>query len=770
AEKPLDSSFASACLYTTHSLELLGYMIGTCLKDFNKRVRKIATAPLNKKKQVTFVEPGVKDATAASRSMPRVNRKKDMTLPAKNDKKKVKDHYRNNKSNVKQKNHVDSSISYKRTSLKFVKKPHVNKVWRVKQENSALELDSGCSKYMTGDRSRLRNFIKKFIGTFTFGNDHFGAIMGYEDYVIGDSVISRNDVVERRNRTLVEAAQTMLIFSKALMFLWAEAVATACYTQNQSLIHTRHNKTPYELVHNKKPDLTFFESSVLFVIIQMTVKILENYNQQLILEYSLVMHQAGKYKTRFYFFDAWTDKFMARTKSSSCSSLCTPTNKDLEILFQPMFDEYLEPPRVERSVPTDPTVQVPVNSAGTPSSTTIDQDAPSPSHSPSSSALQSPSLHQGVAAESTLMEDNLVAPVDNNPFINVFASKASSDASSSEDVSSVESTYVSQTLHHLDKIHEFDRLQVWELVPQPDCVMIIALKWIYKVKLNEYDDVLKNKARLVARDIDKKGELISRNHLHQFHTAFLNGELKEEVSVSQPEGFIDLDHLTHVYRLKKALYRLKQDPWVWYDTLSRFLLDNKFSKGADDPTLFTRKTGKHILLVKIYALPTKKNLEALKRVFRYLRGTINYGLWYPKDTAMALTAYEDADHEGCQDTRRSTSGSAHFLGDKLVSWSSKKHKSTTIFTIEAEYIVMSGCCAHILWMRSQLTDYGFAFNKIPSYYDNCSAIALCCNNVQHSSSRIYSPKHYQESGSNFYFGMKSMSPKALKHLQEEEGE
>ncbi|GKE83170.1 retrovirus-related pol polyprotein from transposon TNT 1-94 [Tanacetum coccineum] len=331
-------------------------------------------------------------------------------------------------------------------------------------------------------------------------------------------------------------------------------------------------------------------------------------------------------------------------------------------------------------------------------------------------------------------------------------------------------------------------------------------------------------------------------------TTFLNGELKEEVYVSQPEGFVDPDHLTHVYRLKKALYGLKQAPRAWYDTLSRFLLDNKFSKGAVDPTLFTRKTGKHILLVQIYvddiifastdpkacdifsnemsskfqmsmmgqmsfflglqvsqnpggifinqskfaleilkkfgmdscdpvdtpmvdrlkldedplgipvdqtrfrsmvgslmyltasrpdlvfvvcmcaryqASPTKKHLEALKRVFQYLRGTINWGLWYPKDTAMALTAYADADHAGCQDTRRSTSGSAQFLGDKLVSWSSKKQKSTAISTTEAEYIAMSGCCAQILWMRSQLTDYGFVFNKIPLYCDNHNAIALC---------------------------------------------
>ncbi|GKF47848.1 hypothetical protein Tco_0141099 [Tanacetum coccineum] len=128
-----------------------------------------------------------------------------------------------------------------------------------------------------------------------------------------------------------------------------------------------------------------------------------------------------------------------------------PTNKELDILFQPMFDEYLESTRAERPVSPALAVSILVTSASTPSSTTIDQDAPSPSHSPSSSALQFPSLHPGVAAESTLMEDIPFAPVDNNPFINVFALEPSSEASSSGDLSSAESPYVSQTLHYLGK-------------------------------------------------------------------------------------------------------------------------------------------------------------------------------------------------------------------------------------------------------------------------------------------------------------------------------
>ncbi|GKE69664.1 hypothetical protein Tco_1527736 [Tanacetum coccineum] len=124
------------------------------------------------------------------------------------------------------------------------------------------------------------------------------------------------------------------------------------------------------------------------------------------------------------------------------------------------------------------------------------------------------------------------------------------------------------------------------------------------------------------------------------------------------------------------------------------------------------------LCARYQAKTTEKHLQVVKRIFRYLKGTINMGLWYSKDTGMSLTTYADADHAGCQDTRRSTSGSAQFLGDKLVSWSSMKQKCTAISSTKAEYIALSECCAQILWMRSQLIEYGFQFNKIPLYCDN----------------------------------------------------
>nr|GEY56507.1 retrovirus-related Pol polyprotein from transposon TNT 1-94 [Tanacetum cinerariifolium] len=132
------------------------------------------------------------------------------------------------------------------------------------------------------------------------------------------------------------------------------------------------------------------------------------------------------------------------------------------------------------------------------------------------------------------------------------------------------------------------------------------------------------------------------------------------------------------------------------------------------------------------AKTTKKHLKEVKRIFCYLWGTINTGLWYTKDSGFELTGFSDADFAGCKDTFKSTSGGAQFLGEKLVSWSSKKQDCTALSTAKAEYVSLSACCAQVLWMRTQLTDYGFHFKKIPIYCDSKLAIAISCNPVQHS--------------------------------------
>nr|GFA32503.1 copia protein [Tanacetum cinerariifolium] len=137
------------------------------------------------------------------------------------------------------------------------------------------------------------------------------------------------------------------------------------------------------------------------------------------------------------------------------------------------------------------------------------------------------------------------------------------------------------------------------------------------------------------------------------------------------------------------------------------------------------------LCARYQAKPTEKHLKEVKSIFRYLRGTINTGLWYTKDSGFELTGFLDADYAGCKDTFKSTFGGAQFLGEKLVSWSSKKQDCTALSTAKAEYVSLSACCAQVLWMRTQLTDYGFHFNKILIYCDSKSAIAISCNPVQH---------------------------------------
>nr|GEZ34366.1 retrovirus-related Pol polyprotein from transposon TNT 1-94 [Tanacetum cinerariifolium] len=142
------------------------------------------------------------------------------------------------------------------------------------------------------------------------------------------------------------------------------------------------------------------------------------------------------------------------------------------------------------------------------------------------------------------------------------------------------------------------------------------------------------------------------------------------------------------------------------------------------------------------AKPIEKHLKEVKRIIRYLWGTVNTGLWYTKDSGFELTGFSDANYARCKDTFKSTSGGAQFLGEKLVSWSSKKQDYKTLSTTEAEYVSLSACCAQLLWMQTQLMDYGFHFNKIPIYYDSKSAIAISCNPVQHSRTKHIAVRYH----------------------------
>ena len=138
------------------------------------------------------------------------------------------------------------------------------------------------------------------------------------------------------------------------------------------------------------------------------------------------------------------------------------------------------------------------------------------------------------------------------------------------------------------------------------------------------------------------------------------------------------------------------------------------------------------LCARFQADPRESHLIAIKRIFRYLKGTPNLGIWYPRDSGFDLIGYSDADYAGCRIDRKSTTCTCQFLGSKLVSWFSKKQHSVSTSTVEAEYIAAESCCAQVLWMRNQLFDYGFKLEKIPIFCDNTSAIAITENPVQHS--------------------------------------
>ncbi|GKD73410.1 hypothetical protein Tco_1331692 [Tanacetum coccineum] len=374
---------------------------------------------------------------------------------------------------------------------------------------------------------------------------------------------------------------------------------------------------------------------------------------------------------------------------SSFTPYVPPTKKDWDILFQPMFDEYfqLSPSVVSHVIPV--VARITVDTTSTPSSTTIDQDAPCVSTSPTTHETQSPVISQGF--EEHIQETNN-AQFDNDPFQNILTSKPSSQDSSSN------LHPANQPLEHLNK-------------------------WTKNRPLN---NVIGNPSPTVSTR-----RQLQIDAIWCYFDAFL--------TLGEPKNYKEaLKESCWIEAIQEEIHEFKRLDLVDTPMVERTKLDEDIQGIPIDPTCY-------------------------------------------------------------RDTRRSTSGSAQFLGDRLVSYSLKKQKSTVISTTEAEYISLSGCCAQILWMRSQLIDYGFAFNKIPLYCDFKSVIALCCNNVQHSRSkhidvRYHFIKEQVENGVvELYFvkteyqladiftkalarerfefllsrlGMESMSPETLKSLAE----
>nr|GEZ71233.1 hypothetical protein [Tanacetum cinerariifolium] len=357
----------------------------------------------------------------------------------------------------------------------------------------------------------------------------------------------------------------MLIYAQAPLFLWAEAVATACFTQNRSIIRLQHGKTPYELLRSKLPDLLFFHvfgalcyptndnenlgklqpkaDIGIFIGYAPSKKAFRIYNRRtrrimetIHVDFDELMAMASEQSSSGHALNEMTPGTISSglvQKSSSSASYVPPSRNDWDLLFQLLFDELLNPPpsvvnqAAEVIAPIAEVIpQVDADSTCSPSSTIVDQDAPSPK----------PKTYKEALTQACWIEAMQ------------------------------------------EELNEFERegIDFEESFAPVARLEDIRIFLAYAAHKN-----------MVVYQMDVK-------------TAFLNRNLWKEVYVSKPDGFVDSDNPNHVYKLKKALYGLKQAPRTWYDMLSSFLLFQDFSKGSVDPTLFIRRNDNDLLLVQIY--------------------------------------------------------------------------------------------------------------------------------------------------------------------------
>ncbi|KAJ9539154.1 hypothetical protein OSB04_031887 [Centaurea solstitialis] len=472
----------------------------------------------------------------------------------------------------------------------------------------------------------------------------------------------QNGVAERRNRTLIEAARSMLSEANLATQFWAEAVNTACYTQNRSLIVKRFRRTPYELFRNRKPSIEHLHifGCVCYILnnkdnlgkfdsksddgiflgyssISKTYRVFNKRRQAIEETIHVKFDESGPTFPHPHDnseINQWADSFFQVPDIP----IADPSPEDLP----DGFEENPPPPPSQISIPpiinATPITQVtpepdkPTNSEDF-SQTTVSEPAPTnflpdPSVNEASTSGQ---VYQPPALRWT--KDHPIDQVLGNPSSGVKTRRQSGNVCLYVNfISENEPKEIDDALRDpawvsamQEELAEFIRNNVWLLVPRPRKRTIIGSKWIFRNKLDEIGTIIRNKARLVAQgyrqeegvDYDETFAPVARLEAIQLFlafaahmnfkvfqmdikNAFLNGKLNEEVYVAQPPGFVDPKFPDHVYKLNKALYGLKQAPRAWYDTLSTFLLSKGFVRGKIDSTLFLKKYPKHILLVQIY--------------------------------------------------------------------------------------------------------------------------------------------------------------------------
>ena len=746
-------------------------------------------------------------------------------------------------------------------------------------KEEALKTFSYFCKRVQNEQGYLITTIKSDHGG-EFENDAFEILCnenGYKHNFSAPRTPQQNGVVERKNRILQEMARSMLNENGLPKYFWAEAVNTSCHIVNRVLIRPKMDKTPYELWKGRKPNIGYFRVFGCKCFILNTKDNLGKFDAKsdvgVFLGYSTTSKAYRVFNKRTLVVEESMHVVFDETNTFVEKNL---DDDDLGLEHQ-MSNVDLNDKEVMDEPQTSNTSQRQEEQVDDPKQDSASYQLPkewrySTSH-PKDKILGD--ISQGVATRSSLKN------VWNNlAFLSQIEPKNFKDAENDE----------FWILAMQEELNQFERSDVWELVPRPSTQSMIGTKWVFRNKRDEHGVIVRNKARLVAQgynqeegiDYEETFAPVARlesirmllafaSHkefiLYQMDvkSAFLNGYIVEEVYVEQPPGFQDHKYPDYVFKLKKALYGLKQAPRAWYDRLSKFLLQNGFSIGKVDTTLFTKTKGVDLIIVQIYvddiifgstnvslceefskcmhsefemsmmgelnyflglqikqtkegifinqakyvkdllkkfdfegmkplstpmsssikidkdengkavditkyrgmigsllyltasrpdimysvclcaryqSNPKESHLNAVKRIFRYLSGTKNLGLWYPKGTHIDLFSYTDADWAGCTIDRKSTSGTCHFLGFALVSWFSKKQNSVALSTAEAEYISAASCCAQVLWMKQTLLDLGLSYDHVPIMCDNTSAINLSKNPVLHSRTKHIEIRHH----------------------------
>nr|GEW41600.1 uncharacterized mitochondrial protein AtMg00810-like [Tanacetum cinerariifolium] len=509
----------------------------------------------------------------------------------------------------------------------------------------------------------------------------------------------QNGIVERRNRTLVEAARTMLSAANKPSVKFFHIFGSICYIVRDGENHDKMKEKGDECIFVGYST----QSRAYRVFNKRTRVIMESIHVNFDEFHHMASDQsssdpAPECQTMALEHDSLSPAIQRKANVPQADKTVTTSN-EMDLLFSPMFDELLnESSKVVSKSSAKRMLKMIKLQMTSLSTFSLPQFKTKGRHHPLEQVIGNPSQSFRTRRQ-----------LESNAEMCMFALIVSRTEPKNIKEAMADSDWIESMQ---EELHQFDRLD---------------------------NTVVRNKSRLVAKGYAQKEGV-------DFEESFA------------PVAQLEAVRLFIAYAAHKSLtvYQMDVKTTFLYGPLKEEAigtpmatkhLDADLSRTPVDQTKYHSKVGALMYLTtsrpdithatcycaRYQVQPTEKHLTTVKWIFGYLKDTIHMGLWYPKDTGFKLTAFLVLDHAGCLDSRKSTSGGIQFLsGDKLVSWSSKKQDCTSMSSAEAEYVSLSACYAQVLWMRTQLTDYGFHFDKIPMYCDSKAAIAISCNPVQHS--------------------------------------